>query len=72
MQASIIDGTLTEQASVDGCLTNVGVTVIRCIKGIPSLVSSICKGGQVSYVSLVQYNGVYPDSVDRLRWNIHT
>ena len=45
MQASIIDETLTEQASVDGCLANVGVTVIRDIKGIPSLVSSICKGG---------------------------
>ena len=45
MQASIIDETLTEQASVDGCLTNVGVTVIRDIEGIPSPVSSISEGG---------------------------
>ena len=45
MQASIIDESLTEQASVDGCLTNIGVTVIRDIEGISSLVSSIGKGG---------------------------
>ena len=48
MQASIIDETLTEQASVDGCLANVGVTVLRDIQSIPSLVSIICKGGSRS------------------------
>ena len=45
MQASIIDETLTEQASVDGCLANVGVTMLRDIKSVPSLVSIICKSG---------------------------
>ena len=45
MQASIIDGTLTEQSSVDGCLANVSVTVLCDIESISSLVSIICKCG---------------------------
>ena len=45
MQASIIDGALTEQASVDGCLANVGVTVLCDIESISSLVSIICQCG---------------------------
>ena len=45
MQLAVVNESLADQASVDSCLANVGVTVSCDIQRIVSLDSSICKGG---------------------------